>query len=591
MEGSSNPRPSSEDAVPMSHRIDNWDTVNQQEPSPLFSVLPAELRSLIFEFALAEFTAPALDRPIQHEFSARDDHEKLDDEPNLENGPASEASDPHGQESSAQPPDPDDGPAPAVQPPLASFLLSARELKNSWDWFRPGYTGHRKMKTALLGTCRRVYLEACGLRSEGSKIFYNTRGPCWCPQSPAKYVSGLPRGAAQHIRNLQMFSQVRYLEWDLMDLVTGVFTAGPHLQRHMPQARLHPAHFVTSHSYMAFPRVSRAASYQGRLPASLPQHGYRPGSAGPAIWESLGQSSPTRLSEAGLISPWRLTEHLTSLRIYLRRTDWWNWEGNAPLLINPFSPQTSRASPPVANMLSSMRTSAEADKRIEPSLLCVTPSSIPRWDCWALLFLRMPNLKQLTIDFETSEDKKSEMEAIVEWARLRWRFPVLRRLSGTERDPYTFRHMQRSRNATPVDLSPWSDDLDVLSAADQPVQKTSWRGLPQHFSAACHACTAGWGEEEGAPDCEECTKRGKLLKLNKGPQLLVWTVHWERKVPPGHAQPEGSAGGEGSQERGGQPQPGSASAERQDGPGPRSAEYRARRRRELDELMEMQVMF
>lgn len=578
----------------MNYRIDSWDNVNQQGSSPLFSVLPPELRNLIFEFALAEFTAPALDRPIQHDLSARDDHEKLQDEPNLESGPASEAGDQQELESTAQSPDVDNGPAPAVQPPPASLLLRAREMKHSWDWFRPGYTGHRKIKTALLGTCRRVYLEACKLPSAGSKIFYNARGPSWCPQSPRDYVSGLPRGAAQHIRNLQLFPQMCYLEWDLMDLVTGVFTADAYLQGRNSRAPLNQLHFHNPHLLgpVVFRPVLHAQSYQRTLHfGSLPQHAYRPGSAGPAIWESLRQLSPRNLSEAGGISTWRLTEHLTSLRIYLRRTDWWNWEENAPLVINPFSPRASRGSPPtVAHMLNSMRTSAETDKRMEPHLR-TTPSSIPRWDCWGLLFLRMPNLEKLTIDFETSDDKKSEMKAIVEWAHLRWRFPVLRRLSGTERDPYTFSHMERSRNNTPVDLSSWSGDLDVLYAADQPVQKTSWRGLPHHFPAICHACRADWGEEEGSPNCEECLKRQKLLALNKGPQLLVWTVNWKRKVPSGHAQPEVDTRGEGSQERGGQPRPWSASTGRQDGPGPRSAEYRARRRRDLDELMRRQVMF
>lgn len=579
----------------MNYRIDSWDNVHQQKSSPLFGVLPPELRNLVFEYALAEFTAPALDRPIQHEFSARDDHEKLEDEPSLENGPASEASDLEEQEGNVQTPDVGDGPAPAVQPPPASLLLRVREMKHSWDWFRPGYTGHRKMKTALLGTCRRVYLEACKLPSEGSKIFYNARGPRWCPQSPRDYVSGLPRGAAQHIRNLKLFPQMWYLERDLMDHVTGIFTADAYLQRHSSRAPVNQLHFNNPHLLgpVVFRPILHPQTYQGALPPnSLPQHAYRPGSAGPAIWESLRHLAPRNLSEPGGTSLWRLTEHLTSLRLYLRRTDWWNWEQNAPLVINPFSPRASRGSPPtVAHMFSSMRTSAETDKRMEPRLRCTTPSSIPRWDCWGLLFLRMLNLQKLTIDFETSEDKKSEMEAIVEWAHLRWRFPVLRRLSGTERDPYTFSHMERSRNDTPVDLSPWSDDLDVLSAADQPVQETSWRGLLHHFPAMCHACRAAWAEEEGSTDCEECTKRQKLLALNKGPQLLVWTVNWERKVPPGYVQPEGNTGGDGSPERGGQPRPGVASAERQDGPGPRSAEYRARRRRELDEMMRRQVTF
>lgn len=531
----------------MSHRLDYWDFVNPQDSSPLFNGrIPAEIRTLVFEFALAEFVAPALDRPIRHDFFARDDHEKLDDEPDWEGGPDIQEGDRGVYEDDVQTSDTENSPAPAVRGLSAQTLLRFGEKKGSWDWFRPGHSGPRKIHTALLRTCRRVYLETYGLPSQGTKVFYNARGPRWCPQSPAEYVSGLPPGAAQHIRKLQIFPQMWFLEGELMDMVTGIFSAeSRRLGRHLvPVANRHPPP-------ISLPRALRNSYYLGRLSTSPSTSAYPPGSVGRSLW--LEVPPRTGPSEAERIRPWCLTEHITSVRIYLRRTDWWEWEGNAPLVISPFN--TSPDRPTTRQMQESMRATVEADQKLEPHLRSSSPSQFPHWSCWGLMFLRMTNIQELTIDFETSDDKKSEMETIVGWAQKHWRFPVLRRLHDDDRDPYTFGHLQRCHAERPVDLSPWSQDLDVFSAADEPVQKTSWRGLPHHYSEYCHACTIEWDIQSGTPTCDECKKRQRLLDLTKGPQIFVWTVTWKRKVPARDPEPEPNAGGEASQQQGRPPRP------------------------------------
>lgn len=579
----------------MRFRMDSWDSVDQQDSSPLFNGrIPAEIRTLIFKFTLAEFTVPALDRPIRHDFFARDDHEKLDDEPNMEGdpvgGPADQQMHEHGNEALNN----EDGPAPAVQGLPPSALVRLQELLSSWDWFRPGYTGQRKIHTALLGTCRRAYLETYFLPSQGSKIIYNARGPRWCPQSPSEYVSGLAPGAARHIRNLQIFPQMWFLERDLMDMVTGVFSAN---------SRRHATHLVPASSpqlpdtrvpQIVHPQGGRHGGPQIRPLHLPPVSAYPPGFVGPSLWLN---SPPVRgPSEAERIRPWRLTEHLTILRIYLRHTDWWDWEGNAPLVISPFNSSPNR--PTRQQMQQSMSASHKDDQLLEPGLRSSSPSAIGHWGCWGLLFLRMPQLQNLTIDFETSEDKKGEMETIVDWAHQHWRFPVLRRLYGDERDPYTFDHLQRCHRDRPVDLSPWSQDLEVLSAADEPVKKSSWRGLPHHFPWQCPVCRIRWNDQIGAADCAECTKKHKLQSLKKGPQLLVWTVNWKRKVPPRDPGPGSNARGESSRQPREQTRPWTAPDGRQDGAEshvlamlPEDAQYRTRRRRELDELMRREVAF
>ncbi|KAJ0113941.1 hypothetical protein J7T55_010185 [Diaporthe amygdali] len=467
------PSPLREARVPMSYRMDAWDFVDQQDSSPLFNGrIPAEIRTLIFEFTLAESTVPALDRPVPHAFFARDDHEKLDDEANMETSPAGQADDQTEDEGAVQTSDSsEDRPAPAVQMPPASFLFRSRDVTSGWDWLRPGFSGHRKVHTALLRTCRRVYMETYQLPSQGSKIFYTAKGPTWCSQSPNEYLSGLAPEAARHIRNLHIFLEPSFFDSELVDLVT----------------------------------------------------------------------------------------------------DWPSWEHNAPLVISPFVVSPYPTTP--RRMRASMRDSFEADQ------------------------------KTLSIDFETSEDKKSEMETIVDWAHQHWRFPVLRRLAGDSRDPFSRESLRRGRFVRPVSLASWSEDLETLTAADEPVQKTSWRGLPYHFAEQCPVCNVKWDTPNGTPDCAECNKKHRLTSLGKGPQLLVWTVNWTRKVPP--KDPEARANtGESSREPEDQLRPGRVPDPREDGAPansegieshipamlPEDAQHGTRRQRELDELMNREVV-
>ncbi|KAI3401324.1 hypothetical protein diail_11407 [Diaporthe ilicicola] len=585
--------------IPMSHRMESWDFVHKQDSSPLFNGhIPAEIRTLIFEFALAESVVPAPDRPIQHAFFSRDDHGKLDDEPVMETGPADETDDQRGDEDGGQTPDVEDGPAPAVQMPPTSFLFPSNRASPGWDWVRPGYTGQRQIQIALLKTCRRVYLETYKLPWQGNKIFYNARGPSWCPDNPKEYISGLAPEAARHIRNLQFFLQMWFLERPLLDMVTGI-------NRVLRRRTGLPLVVNAQAPQPLVPPVPNNPAVQPHplnphTPGNptLPPFVYRHPRAIPSV------SDPT---EFGPMRAWRLTEHITSLRIYLRRTDWWQWESNAPLVISPFNspgPQVPGTRPSLREMQDSMRASFEADQKLDPRLRSLSPSIIKQWRCWGLLFLRMANLQTLSIDFETSEDKKAEMETIVNWAHQHWRFPVLRRLSGDASDPFTIEQLTRDLGRRPVDLAPWAQDLDVLTAADQPVQKSSWRGLPQHFADKCPGCSTNWYADNDTPDCAECNKKYKLKGLGKGPQLLVWSIKWTRKAPPKDAEAGANGGGDG-REPDSQSRPSTVPHQQQTSAQsnnvgmeshvlsmlPEDAQHRSRRRRELDELINRKVVF
>lgn len=113
----------------------------------------------------------------------------------------------------------------------------------------------------------------------------------------------------------------------------------------------------------------------------------------------------------------------------------------------------------------------------------------------------MRNLKTLRISFETSEDKKEEMEEIVAWAKT-WRFDIM-----------SWRHWVGERDG---------ERAACLVAEDKPVEKMSWRGFPHHWSDQCTAC----GSPYPRPGCTHCLEKQRLLQQDKGPRLLMWTVTW-----------------------------------------------------------------
>lgn len=169
--------------------------------------------------------------------------------------------------------------------------------------------------------------------------------------------------------------------------------------------------------------------------------------------------------------------NLEHLRITLRHGDWWDWERNATLRINPFKGNCYHD-----HMGALMRRDMSAEGgNVEFAR-----------GAWGEAFSHMSKLKTLTIDFETSVDKREEMAAIVAWA-LKWRFPL--------------------------------PNSQHLSTGGQPAIKMSWRSLLRHWSGPCEVCgqyvALGYG-------CSRCGQTNLLSSRRCGPQLLVWTCLWKR---------------------------------------------------------------
>lgn len=195
---------------------------------------------------------------------------------------------------------------------------------------------------------------------------------------------------------------------------------------------------------------------------------------------------------------WRILHNLDTFHLILRRTDWDRWEDNKALSINPY--RGNSGTPDIEQMRRDMQLALAEGAEIQSEKIA-----------WGRMFRVMANLKELSITFETSEDKKEEMEEIVDWART-WRFEIM-----------SWRHWLLRDN---------QEVVAHLVSSDRPVLKTSWRGLRYHWSDSCPSCSTKISEPR--KDCTHCRKREALLQMEKGPRLLTWTRTWRRQamVPP-----------------------------------------------------------
>ncbi|KAJ5358511.1 uncharacterized protein N7496_010924 [Penicillium cataractarum] len=117
------------------------------------------------------------------------------------------------------------------------------------------------------------------------------------------------------------------------------------------------------------------------------------------IWAGTLTNTGHRGSErapAYPIAPKKLT-------ITFRHTDWWFWENNDPLGIDPFRSGRTRAH----EMGRPMRG--------------VDEHEVNR--AWGNQFIAMPGLEELVIEFETIMRKRDQLDAIIQRA-LSWKFPV-----------------------------------------------------------------------------------------------------------------------------------------------------------------------
>ena len=437
--------------IPMAAQSRQWESPDPQLSSPLYRI-PAEIRALIFEFALSETT---LSHRVgaNHDFDVRYDHAQAEDEYVPEPKPPVESTTPVKMTTRDFAfdayPDIAFDELPVEHDPFGPgddvvVHLPTREVTpddytwsrscslDGFDWLRPEYRGASCIFTALLSTCRLVYLETRHLPVKAKTFrFFMNRGPARYdePGTIEDCFRALPPDQVREVRSLHLYTQLFWLETKL--------------------------------------RVACEASAKavlGRQPDCI-----------------------------------RVLDQIENLRITIRRKDWWSNEDNWPLYLNPFSDKQDGSAVDMAQAIED----AQKDGFVQSG------SSFS----WASAFLSMPRLKKLVIDFETAEDKKAELERIVDWAQS-WRFPVLR-----ERQMQAFLNLRH--RPTPATLA--GVRHAYLSARATPVHKTSWRGLPYHWAHFCPTCGDSFF---GSKECDACLRARRLIGEKKGPRLFVWTVTW-----------------------------------------------------------------
>ena len=237
-------------------------------------------------------------------------------------------------------------------------------------------------------------------------------------------------------------------------------------------------------------------------------------------------------------------DNVSYLRFTFRSTDWWHWsEPDVPLDVNPFSPF------PISSGMYQGVTPADNEGFL-----------LADFRSWAVAFALMRNLRTIVIDFEGTEDRRAQLERLVDNAANKWQFlvfsnppPPVVKLDGellawaldtseipAGRAPWMrmTNPMYRIRSGEPGIVC--SDGKPVarnwLTTEGNEIVKMSWRGLPFHWTLKCPDCnTDGWGNKE----CWTCDYEQRMRGKGKGPRLYSWTVTWtakpEEPVPPGSA--------------------------------------------------------
>jgi hypothetical protein len=191
------------------------------------------------------------------------------------------------------------------------------------------------------------------------------------------------------------------------------------------------------------------------------------------------------------------------LKITITRRDWWWNEKNVPLFIHPKRIVHSRLG--AKEMLATIKlekTAKQEGRELEPFMD----------NAWGAVFKKFPSLKELEFEFETSDDKKADLETIVDWAKT-WKFPM-------------------------------SDGM-VLSADDSVVQRSTWIGPRSFWGNRCPYCSSNSASCGRSPcvcssqpacfrnlsDADKwnpgCVLRAQRIGKDKGPTLHVMSLCWK----------------------------------------------------------------
>jgi hypothetical protein len=176
-------------------------------------------------------------------------------------------------------------------------------------------------------------------------------------------------------------------------------------------------------------------------------------------------------------------QSVRSLKISIRRGDWWYNESNEALRLNPFRSHSDY------RIMTRDMNATKAEKLL---------GLFPEEHAWGNAFQHLQGLKELEIEFETSEDKKRELEDIITWA-ITWVFPA-------------------------------AGKLKVLQAKDK-VNKWTWETPISYWSDLCPYCRRYNANCRNSTNThqqrEECSDRMRKMNEGVGPTCHVAVVKWK----------------------------------------------------------------
>ncbi len=129
---------------------------------------------------------------------------------------------------------------------------------------------------------------------------------------------------------------------------------------------------------------------------------------------------------------------------------------------------------------------------------------------WGSAFKNLPSLKELEIEFETSDDKKHELDTIVKWAKT-WKFPL--------------------------------HDGRLLSTEGLDVTSSSWQSPFCYWSQRCPHCGSHHRSHcytEGRPNKEKCAERAALMGSRLGPKCYIYSIRWKVALDTNAQEADGS---------------------------------------------------
>ncbi|KAF7713471.1 Uncharacterized protein PECH_001248 [Penicillium ucsense] len=253
-------------------------------------------------------------------------------------------------------------------------------------YFRPGYNQPRRILIALLRTCQRIYREASLLPAEVSEhTFWFYRGPPHVKNgfSPRDYFSKMSPKQQSQVQRLHFFTQQFFLEDAWSNIWNGIEI--------VREKKKESVEGVTTNE------IDTRPSHNGIIPFSSYLASRQLSTSGLTLSTAIPKAQRTQLIK---ISPRTLT-------ITIRHTDWWFWEDNHPLALNPFHEGATIS-----------QHQARLYPRPDPSR-----AAFPSQRAWGNQFVTMPSLEELTFEFETVMRKRDQLDNIIQRA-LHWEFPL-----------------------------------------------------------------------------------------------------------------------------------------------------------------------